>query len=220
MSGRATDNVVEQVVVYLHISEDRTGAEAGVERQREDCLETCGRLGITDPAIFMDDHISAYSGKKRAGYIELLERVRLGPSRIVAWHVARLYRRPRELEGTASRAPRRHAAADAARQIEAKRAEQENRRQQTAERERHSPSRSSTTGAAATHAAAGELEACRCLAPMWWGFRVPGGSGLPCGVHRPRGDPARPARWRHRARRGRPRSRSCPACPGVIRGAR
>ena len=109
MSGRATDNVVEQVVVYLHISEDRTGAEAGVERQREDCLETCGRLGITDPAIFMDDHISAYSGKKRPGYIELLERVRLGPSRIVAWHVARLYRRPRELEGAASRAPRRHA---------------------------------------------------------------------------------------------------------------
>lgn len=95
---QASNNSVEQVVVYLRISEDRTGAEAGVERQREDCLEMCARLGITDPAIFMDNDISAYSGKKRPSYLDLLERVKLGPSRIVAWHVDRLYRRPRELE--------------------------------------------------------------------------------------------------------------------------
>ena len=52
---QASGNGVEQVVVYLRISEDRTGAEAGVERQRQDCLEMCGRLGITDPAVFMDN---------------------------------------------------------------------------------------------------------------------------------------------------------------------
>ena len=78
MDGTEDNNSMEQVVVYLRISEDRTGAEAGVERQREDCLEMCGRLGITDPAVFMDNDISAYSGKKRPGYIELLERVKLG----------------------------------------------------------------------------------------------------------------------------------------------
>nr|WP_083835853.1 recombinase family protein [Gordonia otitidis] len=54
----------------------------------------CARLGITDPAVFVDNDISAYSGKKRPGYLDLLERVKLGPSRIVAWHVDRLYRRP------------------------------------------------------------------------------------------------------------------------------
>ena len=98
MDGTAASSGMEQVVVYLRISEDRTGAEAGVERQRQDCLELCARLGISDPAIFMDNDISAYSGKKRPGYLDLFERVKLGPSRIVAWHVDRLYRRPRELE--------------------------------------------------------------------------------------------------------------------------
>ena len=42
MDGTAAgNNSVEQVVVYLRISEDRTGAEAGVERQRQDCLGAC-----------------------------------------------------------------------------------------------------------------------------------------------------------------------------------
>ncbi|MDR1189968.1 MAG: recombinase family protein [Bifidobacteriaceae bacterium] len=88
----------EQVVVYLRISEDRTGAEAGVERQRQDCLALCRRLGVADPAVFADNDVSAYGNKRRPGYLELLGRARLGPTRIVAWHVDRLYRKPRELE--------------------------------------------------------------------------------------------------------------------------
>lgn len=38
MSGTSINDSMEQVVVYLRISEDRTGAEAGVERQRQNCL--------------------------------------------------------------------------------------------------------------------------------------------------------------------------------------
>lgn len=99
MSGtHGSSSNVEQVVVYLRISEDRTGAEAGVDRQRQDCLDLCTRLGADGPVVFMDNDISAYSDKKRPGYLDLLERVKLGPSRIVAWHVDRLYRKPRELE--------------------------------------------------------------------------------------------------------------------------
>lgn len=98
MNGTTTNSDMEQVVVYLRISEDRTGAEAGVDRQRQDCLAFCHRLGVENPAVFMDNDISAYGNKKRPGYLELLERVKLGPSRIVAWHVDRLYRKPRELE--------------------------------------------------------------------------------------------------------------------------
>lgn len=98
MNGTSINDSTEQVVVYLRISEDRTGAEAGVERQRQDCLHLCTRLGFESPSVFMDNDISAYGNKERPGYLELLERVKLGPTRIVAWHVDRLYRKPRELE--------------------------------------------------------------------------------------------------------------------------
>lgn len=59
MNGTNISNsgAMEQVVVYLRISEDRTGAEAGVDRQRQDCLDLCARLGITEPAVFMDNDI-------------------------------------------------------------------------------------------------------------------------------------------------------------------
>ena len=41
MNGTNINDSMEQVIVYLRISEDRTGAEAGVERQRQDCLDLC-----------------------------------------------------------------------------------------------------------------------------------------------------------------------------------
>ncbi|WP_448233625.1 recombinase family protein [Microbacterium lacticum] len=90
----------EQVLVYLRISEDRTGEEAGVDRQREDCLALCRRLEVevSEDDVYMDNDISAYLKKKRPDFERLLERVKLGPARIVVWHVDRLYRRPRELE--------------------------------------------------------------------------------------------------------------------------
>lgn len=97
MNGASTNESMEQVVVYLRISEDRTGPEAGVDRQRQDCLDLCHHLGVENPGVFMDNDISAYGNKMRPGYLELLERVKLGPSRIVAWHVDRWYRKPREL---------------------------------------------------------------------------------------------------------------------------
>ena len=92
--------VEEQVLIYLRISEDRTGEEAGVERQREDCLAECKRLGlkVTNDDIYMDNDTSAYLQKRRPEFERLLERVKAGPARIIVWHVDRLYRRPRELE--------------------------------------------------------------------------------------------------------------------------
>lgn len=95
MSATAT---VERILVYVRISEDRTGEEAGVGRQRADCLELCSKLGLPDPEVFTDNDISAFRGRRRPGYTALLERARAGRSRLVVWHVDRLYRRPRELE--------------------------------------------------------------------------------------------------------------------------
>lgn len=42
---QANNNEMGQVVVHLLISEDRTGEEAGVEQQREDCLSPRGCTG-------------------------------------------------------------------------------------------------------------------------------------------------------------------------------
>lgn len=96
----STGTITEQVLVYLRISEDRTGEEAGVERQRDDCLSLCARLGldVAEPDVFMDNDTSAYLDKKRPDFARMLARIKLGPSRVVVWHVDRLYRRPRELE--------------------------------------------------------------------------------------------------------------------------
>lgn len=89
---------MEQTLVYLRISEDRTGQEAGVDRQQEDCVRHAKNLGEDAPAIFIDNDISAFKNKHRPSYEQLMERVRTGPTRIVVWHVDRLYRKPRELE--------------------------------------------------------------------------------------------------------------------------
>lgn len=44
-------------------------------------MELCRHLSVDDPPVFVDNDISAYSGKKRPGHLDLLERVKLGPSR-------------------------------------------------------------------------------------------------------------------------------------------
>ncbi|WP_414683278.1 recombinase family protein, partial [Microbacterium sp. UBA3486] len=65
-----------------------------------DCLSLCARLGldVAEPDVFMDNDTSAYLDKKRPDFARMLARIKLGPSRVVVWHVDRLYRRPRELE--------------------------------------------------------------------------------------------------------------------------
>lgn len=84
--------------IYCRISSDKTGAGLGVERQEADCRELANRLGLEVKHVLVDNDISAYSGKKRPGYEELL---RLIESReigyVVAWHTDRLHRRLRDL---------------------------------------------------------------------------------------------------------------------------
>ena len=84
--------------VYVRISQDRSGLQAGVRRQQEDCLDLAARLGFEDPVVLADNDISAYDGGGRPGYELLVEQIRSGVSVVVVWHVDRLYRQPRELE--------------------------------------------------------------------------------------------------------------------------
>jgi DNA invertase Pin-like site-specific DNA recombinase len=85
--------------VYVRISKDREGAEHGVKRQQADCEALCERLGWQVGGIYVDNDISAYSGKRRPEYRRLLEDLKNGAvDAVLAWHPDRLHRRPVELE--------------------------------------------------------------------------------------------------------------------------
>ncbi len=80
--------------IYCRISSDITGLAAGVERQEADCREYCARAGWDVAQVYVDNDISAFSGKARPAYRRMLEAVRAKQTdAIVAWHLDRLYRR-------------------------------------------------------------------------------------------------------------------------------
>jgi site-specific DNA recombinase len=89
----------QRAAIYCRISEDRTGAGLGVERQREDCEALARRIGAEVVSLYTDNDVSAYSGRARPGYVALLDGIRAGSVDVVlAWHEDRLHRSPRELE--------------------------------------------------------------------------------------------------------------------------
>jgi DNA invertase Pin-like site-specific DNA recombinase len=95
-------NLVEpapRAAVYLRISEDRDGNELGVARQERACRELAGRLGADIVEVFCDNDKSAYSGKVRPRYQDLVEAIRHRLIDVVlCWHPDRLTVTPRELE--------------------------------------------------------------------------------------------------------------------------
>lgn len=92
-----TENV--RVAIYCRISKDREGAGLGVQRQEEDCRSLALKLGWQVAHVYVDNDVSAYSGKVRPKYRELMAAMRSGAiSGVIAWHTDRLHRSPRELE--------------------------------------------------------------------------------------------------------------------------
>ncbi|WP_314191277.1 recombinase family protein [uncultured Arthrobacter sp.] len=89
----------QRAAIYARISEDRTGAELGVQRQTEDCKALAAAQGWDVMEVFTDNDISAYSGKARPGYRRMLAAIATGAVDVVlAWHTDRLHRSPLELE--------------------------------------------------------------------------------------------------------------------------
>lgn len=85
--------------IYCRMSEDREGGGLGVDRQREDCEALATDLGLTVVRVYTDNDLSAYSGKPRPGYQQMLDDLRTGLyGTVLAWHTDRLHRRPAELE--------------------------------------------------------------------------------------------------------------------------
>lgn len=85
--------------IYVRISQDRDGSRLGVERQEQDCRALASRLGWEVADVYTDNDISAYSGRRRPQYQQLLDDIKAGTiSGVLAWHPDRLHRSPLELE--------------------------------------------------------------------------------------------------------------------------
>ncbi|MFF4166910.1 recombinase family protein [Streptomyces sp. NPDC001741] len=97
--NRARHAGPSRAVIYVRISQDRTGAHLGVDRQREDCEALAEARGWEVVEVYVDNDLSAYSGKPRKDYRRMLADLELGTATVViAWHTDRLHRSPTELE--------------------------------------------------------------------------------------------------------------------------
>ena len=87
------------MAIYARISQDRDGAGHGVARQVADCRAEAKRRGWTVAEEYVDDDVSAYSGKARPAYQRMLTDLADGQrDAVIVWHMDRLHRRPIELE--------------------------------------------------------------------------------------------------------------------------
>jgi site-specific DNA recombinase len=98
---------MQRAVVYCRISKDTkkglgrvAGEGLAVERQEAECRALVSKtadMQVVD--VLADQSISAYSGRDRPAYAELLRRIEKDElDVVVAWHPDRLHRSPAELE--------------------------------------------------------------------------------------------------------------------------
>ncbi len=86
-----------RAIVYLRISKDPTGLEAGVGRQREDCQRRARERGWDIVAEHADNDMSATSGRRRPGFEAMLTALNAGEADVViAWALDRLQRNRRD----------------------------------------------------------------------------------------------------------------------------
>src|SRR4051812_24637185 len=81
--------------IYTRLSQDRDGTKGGTERQEKDCRALCRRESLKVVKVFTDDDRSAYSGKRRPAFEELLGELD-GLDALVFWKFDRLVRRRRD----------------------------------------------------------------------------------------------------------------------------
>ncbi|MFJ8082003.1 recombinase family protein [Streptomyces sp. NPDC096205] len=99
MKSTPTEGARTRAVIYCRISQDRTGAGLGVDRQREDCEALARRNDWDVLEVYVDNDVSAFSGKRRPAYRQMLADLDEGKATVVVvWHTDRLHRSPTELE--------------------------------------------------------------------------------------------------------------------------
>ncbi|SPM43633.1 recombinase [Mycobacterium numidiamassiliense] len=88
----------KRAVIYTRISKDRNGESLAVDRQEKACrkLAKLAEMEVVD--IFTDNDISAYNGKRRDGFEDMLVAIESGRADVVlCQHTDRLYRRLADL---------------------------------------------------------------------------------------------------------------------------
>jgi site-specific DNA recombinase len=88
-----------RVALYCRISQDCEGQGLGVARQESPHRTLAERRGWDVVEVYVDNDLSAYSGKARPAYQRLLADIEAdNVDAVVAWHPDRLHRSPVELE--------------------------------------------------------------------------------------------------------------------------
>ncbi len=90
--------------IYVRISRDREGLEAGVDRQEADCRKLAEARGWEVAGVYSDNDVSATDRRKlRKAYRQLLADLAAGRiDAIVTYSSSRLYRRPRDWRSSSS----------------------------------------------------------------------------------------------------------------------
>jgi site-specific DNA recombinase len=90
---------VTSAAICARISDDQGGKALGVQRQLEDCRTLAAERGWTVGDEYVDNDISAYSGKARPAYRRMIADVAAGErDGVIVYNLDRLHRRPVELE--------------------------------------------------------------------------------------------------------------------------
>lgn len=90
---------MKRAVIYTRVSRDDSGEGKSNARQREDCEKLADLRGWSVVGTHEDISISAYSGKDRPAWNEVLRLARAGEiDLIIAWHIDRMTRSMTELE--------------------------------------------------------------------------------------------------------------------------
>ena len=85
--------------VYARISSDREADGLGVARQVADCERLAERKGWPVAGYYVDDDVSAWSGKRRPEYARMLADLGTGAiTGLLVYDLDRLHRQPNELE--------------------------------------------------------------------------------------------------------------------------
>jgi DNA invertase Pin-like site-specific DNA recombinase len=86
-----------RAAIYARISEDDTGLEKGVTRQVDDCQALADQRDMVIVGMFIDNDVSAFTGKPRQRYADLLRLVEAGEVDVIlCWQTSRLLRNRRE----------------------------------------------------------------------------------------------------------------------------
>jgi DNA invertase Pin-like site-specific DNA recombinase len=90
MASRTTGTTT--AAIYTRLSQDRDGLKEGTERQEKDCRALCKREGFKVAKVYVDDDRSAYNGKARPQFDQMLAELDQYDA-LVFWKYDRLVRR-------------------------------------------------------------------------------------------------------------------------------